>query len=64
METLESVFTALPNGCSLKNPNSYNSRYQCVYKDHSKNAVHAYGDTPKEAVIRLVELLTPTKEER
>lgn len=64
METLESVFMGLPNGCVLKNPNNYNiKRYQCVYKENSKNAVRATGDTPKEAVIRLAEklALAPTQ---
>lgn len=57
-ETLESVFMGLPNGCVLKNPNNYNCRYQCVYKEQStKKSVRAYGNTPKEAVIKLAELL-------
>lgn len=61
METLESVFMELPNGCVLKNPNNYNNKeYQCVYKENSKNSVRATGKTPKEAVIRLAEkLATP-----
>lgn len=58
-ETLESVFMGLPDGCALKNTNSYNSnRYQCTYKENSsKNSERTYGDTPKEAVIKMAELL-------
>lgn len=60
-ETMESVFAGLPNGCTLKNPNNYNKLYQCVYLEHTKAAVRAYGDTPSEAVVRLAELLASTK---
>ena len=54
-ENLETVFSNLPNGCLLKNPNNYNSVYQCVYKDRSKKAIYATGLTPSEAVIKLSE---------
>lgn len=57
-ETMESVFMALPNGCVLKNPNSYNpNRYTCTYKENSKYSLRTTGDTPTEAVVRMAELL-------
>jgi len=57
METMESIFAGLPNGCILKTPNSFNLEYTCVYKEHSKRSLKATGKTPSEAVVRLAELL-------
>lgn len=61
METMESVFMGLPKGCVLKNPNHYQAEYTCVYKEHTKRAVRANGNTPSEAVVRLAELLANQK---
>lgn len=57
METFESVFMALPDCCCVKNPNSYQSSYTAAYKDRSKHAIYVHAGTPKEAVIRLAEVL-------
>lgn len=56
-ETMESVFNGLPNGCVLKNPNSWNNQYQATYKEHSKNSVVVKADTAREAVVKLAEEL-------
>ena len=63
-ETVESVFMGFPNGCVLKSPNNYNSKYSCVYKENTKNSVWFYGNTPREAVIKMAEWLAnhPTKD--
>lgn len=57
-EDFESIFMALPNGCSLKTPNSMSSKYQAVYKENShKGSITAKEPTARAAVIRLAELL-------
>lgn len=57
-ETLESVFQGLPDGCILKTPTQYTTKYVCVYKERSHTRqVKAFGDTPREAVIKLADLL-------
>lgn len=56
-ETLESVFMGLPDGCMLKTPNNFNEKYTVTYKENSRNSLKTSGETPKEAVIRMAELL-------
>ncbi len=56
-ETLESVFMGLPNGCMLKTPNSFNTKYTVTYKENSRNSLKTEGDTPSEAVIKMAEEL-------
>lgn len=56
-ETFESVFMGLPNCCILKTPNNYHKDYTCVYKYGTRASISANGATPRQAVVKLAELL-------
>ena len=63
-ETFESVFMGLPDGCMLKTPNNFNTKYTVTYKENSRNSLKTQGDTPKEAVIKMAEQLKEQTNEK
>lgn len=57
VETLESIFMGLPNGCVLKTPNAYNTMFTCTYKEHTRYSIKVTGKTPTEAVVKMAQAL-------